>query len=295
MGPRRHGRKTTEEPYMGGPVGGEEVASACTRAPSRAHALAAAFSRICSLHTWLRLSYSSGTLARGFGVARSCVASNAAVLPRSFSAQFEPGYYYYGRWCGWYWEGGGDKQGTFARFARFARFFQRKGVERSPKIFFFPRQKKKKNSARPARGFGSQNGAQTLQPLQTTCGSAGVRLPYTPTPDCERDVHAGRVRGIGAIRGSRPCTRGAHVKPGAHLPSRCVGSFHSPLQKLAASPAVSRRRARSCRPTEGRAAARRPSPAAPSARTWSPGCSPKGVRPRARVPTPCGAPSATEP
>ena len=129
---------------MGGPVGGEEVASACTRAPSRAHALAAAFSRICSLHTWLRLSYSSGTLARGFGVARSCVASNAAVLPRSFSAQFQPGYYYYGRWCGWYWEGGGDKQGTFARFARFARFFQRKGVERSPKIFFFPRQKKKK-------------------------------------------------------------------------------------------------------------------------------------------------------
>ena len=92
---------------MGGLVGGEEVASACTRAPSRAHALAAAFSRICSLHTWLRLSYSSGTLARGFGVARSCVASNAAVLPRSFSAQFEPGYYYYGRWCGWYWEGGG--------------------------------------------------------------------------------------------------------------------------------------------------------------------------------------------
>ena len=91
-----------------------------------------------------------------------------------------------------------------------------------------------------------------MQPLQTTCGSAGVRLPYTPTPDCERDVHAGRVRGIGAIRGSRPCTRGAHVKPGAHLPSRCVGSFHSPLQKLAASPAVSRRRARSCRPTEGR-------------------------------------------
>ena len=77
-------------------------------------------------------------------------------------------------------------------------------------------------------------------------------FPYTPTPDCERDVHAGRVRGIGAIRGSRPCTRGAHVKPGAHLPSRCVGSFHSPLQKLAASPAVSRRRARSCRPTEGR-------------------------------------------
>ena len=42
------------------------------------------------------------------------------------------------------------------------------------------------------------------------------------------------------------------MKPGAHLPSRCVGSFHSPLQKLAASPAVSRRRARSCRPTEGR-------------------------------------------
>ena len=236
---------------MGVPFGARG-ASACTRAPSRAHALAAAFSRICSLHTWLRLSYSSGTLARGFGVARSCVASNAAVLPRSFSAQFQPGYYYYGRWCGWYWEGGGDKQGTFARFARFARFFQRKGVERSPKIFFFLGRKKKKKSARPARGFGSQNGAQTLQPLQTTCGSAGVRLPYTPTPDCERDVHAGRVRGIGAIRGSRPCTRGAHVKPGAHLPSRCVGSFHSPLQKLAASPAVSRRRARSCRPTEGR-------------------------------------------
>ena len=73
--------------------------------------------------------------------------------------------------------GGGDKQGTFARFARFARFFQRKGVERSPKIFFFPRQKKKKKSARPARGFGSQNGAQTLQPLQTTCGSAGGAPP----------------------------------------------------------------------------------------------------------------------
>ena len=127
------------------------------------------------------------------------------------------------------------------------------GLRRGVPRFFFPRQKKKKKkSARPARGFGSQNGAQTLQPLQTTCGSAGVRLPCTPTPDCERDVHAGRVRGIGAIRGSRPCTRGAHVKPGAHLPSRCVGSFHSPLQKLAASPAVSRRRARSCRPTEGR-------------------------------------------
>ena len=172
--------------------------------------------------------------------------------------------------------GGGDKQGTFARFARFARFFQRKGVERSPKIFFFPRQKKKKNSARPARGFGSQNGAQTLQPLQTTCGSAGVRLPYTPTPDCERDVHAGRVRGIGAIRGSRPCTRGAHVKPGAHLPSRCVGSFHSPLQKLAASPPVAGSRAE-LRAHRGHAAARRPSASAPSARTWLPGCSPKGV------------------
>ena len=173
--------------------------------------------------------------------------------------------------------GAGDKQGTFARFARFARFFQRKGVERSPKIFFFSSaEKKKKKSARPARGFGSQNGAQTLQPLQTTCGSAGVRLPYTPTPDCERDVHAGRVRGIGAIRGSRPCTRGAHVKPGAHLPSRCVGSFHSPLQKLAASPPVAEARAE-LQAHRGPRAARRPSASAPSARTWLPGCSPKGV------------------
>ena len=122
-----------------------------------------------------------------------------------------------------------------------------------------------------------------MQPLQTTCGSAGVRLPYTPTPDCERDVHTGRVRGIGAIRGSRPCTRGAHVKPGAHLPSRCVGSFHSPLQKLAASPPVAGSRAE-LRAHRGPRAARRPSPAAPSARTWSPGCSAEGRRPRARVP-----------
>ena len=41
VGPRRHGRKTTEEPYMGVPLGARG-ASACTRAPSRAHALAAA-------------------------------------------------------------------------------------------------------------------------------------------------------------------------------------------------------------------------------------------------------------
>ena len=38
-----------------------------------------------------------------------------------------------------------------ARFARFARFFQRKGVERSPKIFFFPRQKKKGEKNLPDR------------------------------------------------------------------------------------------------------------------------------------------------
>ena len=49
--------------------------------------------------------------------------------------------------------GGGDKQGTFARFARFARFFQRKGVERSPKIFFFPRQKKKKKICQTGQGL----------------------------------------------------------------------------------------------------------------------------------------------
>ena len=89
-------------------------------------------------------------------------------------------------------------------------------------------------------------------------------------------MHTGRVRGIGAIRGSRPCTRGAHVKPGAHLPSRCVGSFHSPLQKLAASPPVAEARAE-LQAHRGPRAARRPSASAPSARTWLPGCSPKGV------------------
>ena len=41
---------------------------------------------------WLRLSSSNGALARGFGVARSCVASSAAVPPSSFSSRFGPGY-----------------------------------------------------------------------------------------------------------------------------------------------------------------------------------------------------------
>ena len=36
---------------------------------------------------WLRLSSSNGALARGFGVARSCVASSAAVPPSSFSSR----------------------------------------------------------------------------------------------------------------------------------------------------------------------------------------------------------------
>ena len=40
---------------------------------------------------WLRLSSSNGALARGFGAARSCVASSAVVPPSSFSSQFEPG------------------------------------------------------------------------------------------------------------------------------------------------------------------------------------------------------------
>ena len=105
---------------------------------------------------------------------------------------------------------------------------------------------------RRARGAGAR---ALTAPLHAPHGAAGGRSPKpsTPTPDCERDAHAGWVRGVGAIRGSRPRTRGAHVKRGAHGPAvYCVGSFHSPLQKLAASPAVSRRRARSCRPTEGR-------------------------------------------
>ena len=75
--------------------------------------------------------------------------------------------------------------------------------------------------------------------------------PNTPTPDCERDAHAGWVRGVGAIRGSRPRTRGAHVKRGAHVPAvYCVGSLLPSPETCGIS--VSRRRARSCGPTEGR-------------------------------------------
>ena len=41
---------------------------------------------------WLRLYYSSGALAHGFGITRSCVARSAVARQSSFSAQFEPGY-----------------------------------------------------------------------------------------------------------------------------------------------------------------------------------------------------------
>ena len=118
-------------------------------------------------------------------------------------------------------------------------------------------------------------------------------------PDCERDAHAGWVRGVGAIRGGRPRTRGAHVKRGAHGPSvYCVGSFYSPLQKLAASPA--------CR-GGARGAAGPPRAAGGSAAVSGRSLGPhavawvlaEGRRPHARVPTPRGphpgAPSATEP
>ena len=40
----------------------------------------------------LLLSYFNDALAHGFEVARSCVASSAAVPPSSFSSRFEPGY-----------------------------------------------------------------------------------------------------------------------------------------------------------------------------------------------------------
>ena len=100
--------------------------------------------------------------------------------------------------CGWY--GGGDKQGTFGcKACKVCKVFSEKRGREESKDFFFSAEKKKKKSARPARGFGSQNGAQTLQPLQTTCGCAGVRLPYLtaivlpPRPCCRRASRARRL------------------------------------------------------------------------------------------------------
>ena len=41
----------------------------------------------------------------------------------------------------------------------------------------------------------------------------GLTAPPAPQrPGQERDAHAGRVHGVGAVGRSRPCTRGAHVK-----------------------------------------------------------------------------------
>ena len=117
---------------------------------------------------------------------------------------------------------------------------------------------------------------EALHPLRAPHGAPGLTTPLQ-RPSQERNAHAGRVHGVGAVDRSRPRTRGAHVKARA---DSCWLIFTPPVQKLAASPAASPRpgveRGAAGRPG-GHGAARRPSPAAPSARTWSPGCSPKGV------------------
>jgi len=152
----------------------------------------------------------------------------------------------------------------------------------------------------PRRTRGA--GARALAaPLHAPHGAAGGRSPKpsTATPDCERDAHAGWVRGVGAIRGSRPCTRGAHVKPEAPGPARLCWLILLPSPETCGiSGRVAEARAE-LQAHRGPRAARWPSPAAPSARTRSPGCSAEGRRPHARAPTPCGphpgAPSSPEP
>ena len=128
---------------------------------------------------------------------------------------------------------------------------------------------------RRARGAGTR---ALTAPLHAPHGAAGGRSPKpsTATPDCERDAHAGWVRGVGAIRGGRPRARGAHVKRGAHGPAvYCVGSFYSSPETCGISGLAEARA--ELRAHRGPRAARRPSPAAPSARTRSPGRSPRGV------------------
>ena len=127
-----------------------------------------------------------------------------------------------------------------------------------------------------ARGAGAR---ALTAPLHAPHGATGGRSPKpnTPTPDCERDVHAGWMRGVGAIRGSRPRTRGAHVKPGAPGPARLCWLILLPSPETCGiSGRVAEARAE-LQAHRGPRAARWPSPAAPSARTWSPGCSPRGV------------------
>ena len=151
-----------------------------------------------------------------------------------------------------------------------------------------------------APGTGRRREGAHRTPLHAPHGAAGGHSPKpsTPTPDCERDAHAGWVRGIGAIRGSRPRTRGAHVKPERTDLRSTVLDHFTPLS----------RNLRHLRCRGGARGAAGP-PRAAGGSVAVPGRSlgphvvawalAEGRRPHARVPTPRGphpgAPSATEP
>ena len=173
--------------------------------------------------------------------------------------------------------GWGDKQGTFARFARFARFFQRKGVERSPKIFF-PRQKKRgKKICQTGQGLWVAKWCANLATPANhlrLCGGA-------PPLHAHARLRARRARRTGTGHRRDPWQSPLH--PGSPREARSALAFEmrwlislpSP-ETCGISGRVAEARAE-LQAHRGPRAARRPSASAPSARTWLPGCSPKGV------------------
>ena len=135
-----------------------------------------------------------------------------------------------------------------------------------------------------ARGAGARAFTAPLHAPFAVRQMAAWRVPKpnTPMPDCERDVHAGRVRGVGAVRGSRPCTRGAHVKAGALTCHQVCWLILLPsppnLRHLRPRPRRGVARGAAARPGP-RGAARRAAPAARAER--APGG--EGHGPRART------------
>ena len=171
--------------------------------------------------------------------------------------------------------GGGDKQGTFARFARFARFFQRKGVERSPKIFFSSAEKKKKICQTGQCLWVAKWCANLATPANhlRLCGGA-------PPLHAHARLRARRARRTGTGHRRDPWQSPLH--PGSPREARSALAFEmrwlislpSP-ETCGISGRVAEARAE-LQAHRGPRAARRPSPAAPSARTWLPGCSAEG-------------------
>ena len=144
-----------------------------------------------------------------------------------------------------------------------------------------------------ARGAGARAFTAPLHAPFAVRQMAAWRVPKpnTPMPDCERDVHAGRVRGVGAVRGSRPCTRGAHVKAGALTCHQVCWLILLPsppnLRHLRPRPRRGVARGAAARPGP-RGAARRAAPAACAERAErgtgheSALAAPHGHRPQAR-------------